>query len=138
MKISGLKVADAGRDQVIHITGRDVKRGDNKDPSSCAAALACKRELHCTEAQVHIGRTYVKRGRQWLRYVTPSSLKYEIVAFDRGGQFEPGEYVLIAPKGAMKLGYEKPTGPKKKQGRKRESYHVIAGIRSRPAVARTG
>lgn len=136
MRISGLQVVDAKRDQLIHITNNDVKRGGVKDPSTCAAALACRRDLQCTEAQVHIGRTYVKQGRNWVRYVTPSSLKYEIVAFDRGGQFEPGEYVLIAPKGALRLGYEKPTGPKKKKGRKRETYHVITNIRSRPAAER--
>lgn len=137
MKISGLPVADAKRDQVIRITNSDVKRGGVKDPTTCAAALACRRDLQCTEAQVHIGRTYVKHGRSWVRYVTPSSLKYEIVAFDRGGQFEPGEYVLIAPKGALALGYEKPTGPKKKKGRKRETYHVITNIRQHAGVSRT-
>ena len=104
MKISGLRVVDAKRDQTIRITNRDVKKGGVKDPATCAAALACRRDLQSAEAQVHIGRTYVKQGRKWVRYVTPASLKYEIVAFDRGGKFEPGEYVLLAPRGALSPG----------------------------------
>lgn len=32
-----------------------------------------------------------------MRYFTPEALRTEIVAFDRGGTFQPGEYELKAP-----------------------------------------
>jgi hypothetical protein len=130
MRIHGKQVVDAPRNRTIHITNRDVKRGGVKDPYSCAAALACKRDLGCTEARVNVGRTYLRKGNKWVRFLTPTSLKYEIVAFDRGGQFEPGEYVLLAPKGRERLGSSKPTGPKRRRGKPRQSYHMTANIRT--------
>jgi hypothetical protein len=98
MEIAGKKVVDAKRPVKIVITERDTKDGDNKNPSSCAAALAAKRDVpDCISARVHIGRVYIEHRDKWVRYMTPESLRTEIVAFDRGGSFQPGDYVLKAP-----------------------------------------
>lgn len=87
-------VADATRGMVLHITKTDCARGDLKTPSSCAAAKALCRLDGVEAAQVYIGRTYVKQKGKWTRYATPPSLRNEIIAFDRGGSFEPGDYTL--------------------------------------------
>lgn len=98
MEIAGKKVVDAKRSAKIVITKRDTETGDNKNPSSCAAALAAKRDVpECLSARVHIGRVYVEHKDKWVRYFTPDALRTEIVAFDRGGSFQPGEYVLKPP-----------------------------------------
>jgi hypothetical protein len=98
MEIAGKKVVDAKRSAKILITKRDVVAGDNKNPSSCAAALAAKRDVpECLSARVHIGRVYIEHKDKWVRYFTPEALRTEIVAFDRGGSFQPGEYVLRPP-----------------------------------------
>jgi hypothetical protein len=98
MEIAGKKVVDAKRPAKIVITVRDTKIGDNKNPSSCAAALAAKRDVpECLSARVHIGRVYIEHKDKWVRYLTPEALRTEIVAFDRGGSFQPGGYVLKAP-----------------------------------------
>jgi hypothetical protein len=55
-------------------------------------------------ARVHVARTYLKIGNKWLRCITPESLRSEIVAFDRGGKFEPGEFELKAIPDSMRLG----------------------------------
>lgn len=100
MEIAGLKVVDATKPLKITISKADVAKGDTKDPGACAAARAAVRSGECTEARVHIGRTYLKvktpSGRAaWRRYLTPKSLRTEIVAFDRGATFAPGEYTLV-------------------------------------------
>lgn len=98
MEIAGKKVVDAKRPAKIVITVRDTKLGDNKNPSSCAAALAAKRDVpECLSARVHIGRVYIETKDRWVRYLTPDALRTEIVAFDRGGSFQPGDYVLKPP-----------------------------------------
>ncbi len=95
MEIAGKRVVDASKPVTITITPRDVASGDNKNPSSCAAAKAAKHSIaECISARVHIGRVYIEQDKKWVRYNTPDSLKQEIIAFDRGGTFAPGEYIL--------------------------------------------
>lgn len=128
LKLDGLPVKDAKKSVVLHITAGDVKNAKVKDPSHCAAALACKRDLGAKEAQIHKSRTYLKFNGHWTRYLTPNSLQAEIVAFDRGGTFEPGEYRLT--KMAPSRKFNKKTGPRKKKGKLRGHYHRVANIRS--------
>ncbi len=98
MEIAGKKVVDAKKSAKIHITPHDAKVGDNKNPSGCAAALAAKRDIEgCLSARVHIGRVYIEEPKRWVRYFTPDALRTEIIAFDRGGSFAPGEYELKPP-----------------------------------------
>ena len=95
MEINGKQVVNASKPVTINITPRDVANGDNKNPSSCAAARAAKHSIEeCISARVHIGRVYIEQDKKWVRYNTPDALKQEIIAFDRGGTFQPGEYIL--------------------------------------------
>ncbi len=87
MEIAGKPVRNAKKPVVLVITSDDVKKGATRDPASCAAALACKRQMNASEARVHTGRTYVRIKDEWIRFNTPVSLQKEIVAFDRGGVF---------------------------------------------------
>ena len=96
MEINGKPVVDAKKSVKINITERDVETGNNKNPGSCAAAKAAKHSLKCISARVHIGRVYIEQEKQWVRYTTPAALRTEIVAFDKGGSFQPGEYKLSA------------------------------------------
>ena len=123
-------VVDAAEDAHIVITPHDVKTSKQKDPGHCAAALAGRREFH-TEVRVHLSRTYVKdtKQRRWIRYITPEQISREIISFDRGAGFEPGEYELRAPVGSMRLGAYKQTGPKKTKGPKRAAIKKIARVR---------
>jgi len=137
MKIDGIKVVDAKRELHITVTPMDAKRGATKDASSCAAARACLREGHCTQARVHLGRTYLLVNGKWVRYHTPASIRSEIIAFDRGAQFDAGDYTL-RPMGQSSLlgagGRGSNTGrnrPKHKQ-KMRKPYHFVSGVRARP------
>lgn len=127
MKINGLPVVDAKRSITLHITEGDIRKGKVKKPNACAAALACKRQLHCTEARVHIGRTYVRFNGKWHRYLTSKDLRTEIVAFDRGGTFEPGNYALLKMQPSRK--YDTGRGQKTGKGKKRGRHHVLTDVR---------
>ena len=82
-------------------------------------------------SKVYLTRTYVKVGKVWARFITPESISREITAFDRGAQFEPGEYKLNPPPKTMRLDYKKkPTGPKKtRNGKSTKPRHVTASVR---------
>jgi hypothetical protein len=126
----GLPLIDADRDIHICITKNDISKSRKNDPANCAAANAVKRELK-TDVEVHISRTYVKRGNQWVRFNTPSAIGREITAFDRGASFEPGDYVLKSVPNSNRLGV-KQHGNKHTEtgeGRKRRLHHVTANIR---------
>ena len=137
--IDGLKVYDARKPIEITITAADVRSGVNKRPDSCAAACAIKRLPVCQEARVHISRVYIKVDGKWLRYATPTPLRREIVAFDRGGRFEPGTYKLIPLYKSDRSGYRKQRAnntAKKGRGKApmRRIKPAIAGIRERMSL----
>jgi hypothetical protein len=141
MKINGGTVIDAAEAIPITITKDDVRRGAAKNASACAAARAICREGF-TEARVHAARTYVRRpDGKWLRFVTPPALRSEIVAFDRGGAFEPGDYVItpVQPSESIGMrakrkggvtGRQKSRKPGNPPGPTRKN-HVTTGIRAR-------
>lgn len=130
MIIDKTKVKDAMRKLQLTITKRDINGSKRGIPESCAAAKCLMRMDGVDEAIVYRTRTYVRRGNVWTRYVTPMSLKIELVAFDRGGTFEPGEHFLLPVPH-----YERPTGKRQgsdkdqRKGTSSRSYHRISNIR---------
>jgi len=139
-KIGGRPVVNGKRKVLLHISPADVRGGKNKDPGACAAAKALMREIpNCIKARVHLGRTYLlKDDNQWYRYKTPDALRTEIVAFDKGGKFEPGEYELRPLAPSELLPYKKKTfvssetnrrGVPDSPGKKPRKLHVAKGTR---------
>jgi hypothetical protein len=118
--IDGKPVVDADQSVVIQITQQDCERASKKNPAMCAAALALKRTTGCDECRVHIGCTYLRFGKKWLRYATPASLRAEIISFDRGGGFYPGDFRLYPMPASNRL---KPI--RQKVGGKRKA--MVAG-----------
>lgn len=133
--IDGKPVIDAKRPIKLHITPKDISGGDPKHPESCAAARALLREQHCKEVRIHLGRVYVRSNESnWQRYITPKNLRSEIIAFDRGGAFEPGEFVLAAPQPAKKLGKRRGgSSPFRRSSKKRRAPTVVNNVRTGPA-----
>lgn len=135
MKIAGLPVVDSPKKLKIVITEKDVAKGNTKDPGSCAAAQACLRQPNCTQARVHLGRTYLKIGEKWVRFHTPPSLRGEIISFDRGAMFQPGEYTLAPMQPSHRAKGKRIGGPtvgkaKKKSSKARAKPHVVHGVRA--------
>lgn len=140
MKINGLPVVDTDQKLPLQITKRDCSIGSLKEPSSCAAARAICRQPGIKEARVHISRVYVQIGKRWIRYMTPDSLRSEIIAFDRGGKFQPGEYTLLPIQPVARFDAKKKKRvPENRDGsrpQKRLKAHVVKGIRSHGGTER--
>ena len=127
VKINGLPVRNGKQSISIMVTPQDIKRAVVKDPTNCVAALACRRELGCTEARIHVGRAYLRYNNHWDRYLTTPNLRAELIAFDRGAKFTPGEYVLrrmavVSRKVGKRQGSNKP----RKYKFKRRGYQTVA------------
>jgi hypothetical protein len=149
MEIAGKKVVDAKSPLRIEITARDAEMGKTKDPASCAAARAILRGYKSDgvkSARVHLGRVYVEHDDKWIRYKTPTSLRAEIVSFDRGNsaQFMAGVYALqkIAPTDRLgaRAAITKISGPKATRHKPRKErvkiarvHHQIEGVRAKGA-----
>jgi hypothetical protein len=135
MKINGLPVFDAREPISFSVTKRDIDRGGVKLPDSCAIAVACKREFHSKDVRIHLTYSYLLEKDHWVRYRTPNCISREIVAFDRGGTFEPGEYTLLVPFKSNRIGglrrlrkhYNKRLSLKK-------VIHITANVRTRPVL----
>lgn len=140
MAIDGKPVMDAKRSLKLIITKNDCARASIKEPQDCAAARAIRRELHAKECRVHLGRVYVRTNESnWQRYVTPDALRSEIIAFDRGGAFSPGEYVLAplppSKRTGKQYGADKKPAKKKRGGKKRRrTPHFVRDVRTGPAT----
>lgn len=132
--IDGIDVVDAHKKVVLHISPRDINSARVKNPASCAAARACVRDLNCKEARVHLSRVFLKMRGKWVRYNTPGSLRAEIIAFDRGGKFSPGEYTLMAPPPSHRARHNRHSAnyqyPKRRKNSKRRTYHVVRNVRA--------
>lgn len=137
MEINGVKVKDANKSLRLNITKNDVKLGATKDAASCAAARALCRLPEVEQARVHLGRTYLKMGEQWVRFQTPDALRSEIIAFDRGGQFAPGEYTLMkiqpSQRASVRRANKRPENRNGTRPQKRIKPHVVEGVRDRGA-----
>ncbi len=139
-EIDGKPIINAKKPIKLTINNNDINKADVKKPDDCAVARACRRELHVKEVRVHLGCVYLRYNEgNWvrLRYMTPRSLRAEIIAFDRGGKFEPGEYQLNAIPPSRKTGkaqgsLKNKTKPKKLQ-KKRLKAHIVTNVRMGPA-----
>ncbi len=135
MKINGKKVIDATKPLRISISESDAKLGKTRDPGGCAAARAIIRTIaDAKAARVHLGRTYIEHPTHWTRYMTPPTLKLEIVSFDRGAkaEYSAGDYILRAPSPTDKLNARRRatgTGTKKRRPHIARIRHQIEGVR---------
>lgn len=135
--IDGKPVFDAKKGITLHVNKNDVDKADPKEPADCVVARACRRELHAKEVRVHLARVYVRMNEgNWTRYRTPPAMRSEIIAFDRGGAFAPGEYQLQPlPPSEAKGNKRKRPGPRKNRKivQKRKAPHVVSDVRVGPA-----
>lgn len=129
----GSQVVDAGAPVDVTVTPHDIASSRSKAPNNCAVAKACKRLQEVEDVRVHLTRTFLKVGNRWYRFRTPTAIRQEIIAFDRGGSFEPGTYTLLPVPTTDRLGNSrnKSPGPKLTKGKKRHVVHAVANVRQR-------
>lgn len=127
------KVKDAKKGINITVTKDDCFRGTKKAPNKCAMANAFQRKEGYDGAIISKAISYLIQGDQAIRYKTPESVAREIVSFDRGQDFDPGDYSLKAPSEREKLGVShgpSPSqSPKSNSGGMKNRYHKTTGVR---------
>lgn len=131
MRIDGKTIQNAKKPVTIKVLATDIKKADPKRPDACAFAQAALRQAGCSRARIHISTSYLEFDGKWLRYRTPTSMRDEIISFDRAGVFNPGEYELrpIQPSHQAKgvrIGGK--TTAKKPLPKKRKK-HILTGVR---------
>lgn len=101
-----LPIVNARKPLVLHITKSDLSTASRhrRDPTWCVIACAARREFGAEDVRIHLSRIYIRKENRWLRFMTPKALRSEIVAFDRGGTFVPGEFWLSPPQPSRKPG----------------------------------
>ena len=135
-KLDGLPIYDAKEPITFTVTKRDISRGGLKQPDTCALALACKREYDCKDVRIHMKYSYILEKDHWVRYRTPNCVAREIVVFDRGGAFDPGEYTLMVPYKSDRLGQRKLVfSPSRNRLSGKRYVHITANVRTRPVFA---
>jgi len=120
-------VVDATEPLNIEVTKGDVSTSKRKAHSECAMAVACKRAKHLDGVIIATSTAYLIKGDTATRYTVPDSVGREVVAFDRGGSFEPGEYKLIKPNSPLGHGG---SGSHAAAAYKRSVPHVTTNVRA--------
>ena len=125
-------VVDATKNAHIEVTAQDDKVAKRKSHKTCAMAVACKRKFNLDGVIISANRAYLVKGTQARRFELPPSVSREVVSFDRGGGFEPGDYELSRPGPAHRLGAIPKSHGNENNGRtrpERKFAHKTGGIR---------
>lgn len=139
-QIDGKPIINATKPVELEIIDKDIAKADRKEPLDCVVARACRRDLKAKEVRVHLSRIYIRfNDGSWQRFMTPTSMRSDIIAFDRGGTFPPGTYVLKPPPANRPTGKRMGSKPKynhasKNPNRKKRTraYHLTEDVRSTP------
>jgi hypothetical protein len=123
-------VKDATKNARIEVTKADETNSKKKAHKGCAMAVACKRKFHLDGVIISANRAYLVKGTQARRFQLPPSVSREVVSFDRGGGFEPGDYELAKITPTAKLGSNRNKGGGQQGSDKpRKFAHKTGGIR---------
>jgi len=137
-QLDGMPIIDAKRPLTLNIKVPDIEKADPKEPLDCVVARACRRQLHVKEARIHLNRVYLRSNNgNWVRYEAPRSLRAEIIAFDRGGTFEPGDFELKPPR-VRTTGKRQGGKSRFKHARNNPNHvprprHIVTNVRHGPA-----
>jgi hypothetical protein len=127
-------VQDATEDLTMEVTKADCASKAVKDHQACAMAVACKRKLHLDDVIISRSMAYLVRGKVATRYELPETVSREVIAFDRGGAFQPGEYELVKPEPYNALGSSRhETGGSTHvahSGGRGKAHHITKNVRA--------
>jgi hypothetical protein len=127
------KVVDATRPVRLEVTKADNEAGRRHDPSGCALAKACLRQLKADGAIINVSTSYVVKGDTATRYKTSETVAREITSFDRHQDFVPGkDYLLAAVSPSIRLDAPRNRGAERgphKASRPHRIIHKTENIR---------
>jgi hypothetical protein len=97
---------------LVEVHPKDCKDGKKLQTSECALAKATKRQFKADGVAIRMGDSFVIKGGTAIRFLTPQTVRRELVSFDRHHDFASGTYRLAAPPPS----WSKPQSPKKSNG----------------------
>lgn len=127
------RLRDADSNITIEVTRQDDKVSRRMDHAGCALAVACKRKFHADGVIISRTMAYMVKGDEAIRFDVPERATREIISFDRGGEFAPGEYHLNKPhyKLGERHGGDPGEGVKTHSGNLHKRFHhLTADIRT--------
>ena len=137
IEMDGLPVLDAKKPLRLEVMREDIRDASKKVPNSCAVAKACTRAMGVKGVKVHVSRLYLNTNdKSWTRYVVSGAMRNEIIAYDRGGKFMPGVYVLNAPQKCKRLGVKQTDRKRgarpevKNPAKKLRAYSHVTNVRA--------
>lgn len=91
------QVSDATKAVTIEVTPKDSVESTVQSHTTCAYAVACKRQMKADGVIIGTKTAYIIHGKRAVRYRMNESVAREIVSFDRQAGFAVGIYQLRAP-----------------------------------------
>lgn len=110
------KVKDAKESLTVEVTKQDNKSAAVRNHKGCAMAVACQRAEKADGVIISVGTAYVIKGDTATRFKVPEHTSREVITFDRDAGFTPGNYSLVAPSPASRLGGSRSAGSHKSNG----------------------
>lgn len=90
------RVINATKPVVVEVRPRDCAEGKKFQTSECALAKATKRQFKADGVAIRMTDSFIVKGDTAIRFLTPETVKREIVSFDRHKDFAAGSYRLCA------------------------------------------
>lgn len=86
-------------------------------------AQNCMAQPGVKDARIHLSRAYLRtNSKEWVRFEVPRNLRQEIIAFDRGGRFAIGDYVLYKVRPTHATGKKQSSGGNTGRGKKHKRH----------------
>jgi hypothetical protein len=124
------KVFDADKSMVVNVTEADIAKADIKDHKTCALAVSCQRSFHADGVIIGLTTAYIIKGNTAYRFKLTGTISREITSFDRGAGYDAGEYMLVPPSPASRLGAPHRGGNATGTGKKRQFRHFTGRVRT--------
>lgn len=141
MTLEDMEIKDAKTDWPFSINSADIKAAIAQDNACCAGANGAMRDTTVDKVRIGLSISYLKfkKNNFWYRYKTPLSLYIEIIALDKGGKFQAGDYYLAkVPNNEIKRRGRAHTKREPKHPRPYETtrrpHYVLVGVRGRVNV----
>lgn len=123
------KIKDATKSISVEVLPKDIDYKAKKKHGECAIAQACKRSMSLDGAVIAPSRAFLVKGDTVTRYELSAQAIRELVSFDRGGSFEPGNYRMHKIAKRRRFG-NRGGGWGRKTGERRTKRHVVSNIRA--------
>ena len=125
----GLELEDAKKRIALEVTNADIRQARIRNSKACVFANAARKLPGVKAAYFFKTTCWLEYARKMVRYILPTSVQREIVAYDRAGIIAAGTYHLTPPGKTQSLGYIR-KNPGKYRREAKKTRHITAMVRT--------